>query len=176
MSAAREMFEELSKVSAAQEALDRGDLATAIAYCRAAAPAVVGTWPHVKLLSTVLFLSGQFNQADTMLAEHLKRRAGNFDALHLQSRVWPLKQPNVPAADQRALDSRMLQVAREDLEPFMADRAPMDWPQIFIDVMRSSTLSEPARVYLLQTLVNYVLNQAELDQLADRLEESHEGW
>jgi hypothetical protein len=176
MSAAREMFEELSKVSAAQEALDRGDLATAIAYCRAAAPAVVGTWPHVKLLSTVLFLSGQFNQADTMLAEHLKRRAGNFDALHLQSRVWPLKQPNVPAADQRALDSRMLQVAREDLEPFMADRAPMDWPQIFIDVMRSSTLSDPARVYLLQTLVNYVLNQAELDQLADRLEESHEGW
>ena len=115
MSAAREMFEELSKVSAAQEALDRGDLATAIAYCRAAAPAVVGTWPHVKLLSTVLFLSGQFNQADTMLAEHLKRRAGNFDALHLQSRVWPLKQPNVPAADQRALDSQMLQVAREDL-------------------------------------------------------------
>ena len=88
MTAAREMFEELSKVSAAQEALDRGDLATAIGYCRAPGPAVVGTWPHVKLLSSVLFLSGQFNQADTMLAEHLKRRAGNFDALHLQSRLW----------------------------------------------------------------------------------------
>lgn len=176
MSAAREMFEELSKVSAAQEALDRGDLGTAIAYCREPGSAVVGTWPHVKLLSQVLFLSGQFDQADTMLVEHLKRRPGNFDALHLQSRVWPLKQPNVPAADQRALDARMLQVAREALEPFLSHRAQMDWPQIFIDVMRSPALTDPMRAYLLQTLIAYVLNKTEQDQLGDRLERPADGW
>jgi hypothetical protein len=170
------MFEELSKVSAAQAALDQGDMAAAIAYCRSPAQSVVGTWPHVKLLSSVLFLSGQFTQADTMLVEHLKRRPGNFDALYLQSRVWPLKQPNVPAAEQRGLDGRLMQVARELFEPFMAHRTQADWPQVFVDVLRSPTLTDAARVYLLETLVSYVLSDVECDQLAVRLESPPDGW